>query len=137
MELIAEGNVATLANLGSHEGSLPEGSRGELRIFLRAGVPDVVLTSLQTQLEQRGVPLWDNIVQSNRRTVFIRFRKGFPWLAVIAAVLIGLIVLAILIVGWQLFRDASTTLGPVLPILLLAAGAYILTRSLGRKRSAA
>jgi len=35
----------------------------------------------------------------------VSWRKGFPFLPVIVGIILGLIVLAILIIGWRLFKE--------------------------------
>jgi hypothetical protein len=107
MKLIAEGNSFDLASIENYEDNYPEGSQGELRLFTSVTVPDEAIQMLQNELDNQGVEMWDRVQQAHN-TVLIRFKKGFPWLAVIIGVLLGLIVLLALITMWQLFQVTTT-----------------------------
>ena len=100
---VAEGNFWQLANLSQYEPYFEEGDRGLLELDLRLPISEGVAQDLEDMLIEAGVP--DVKVRTASPMLRIFFRKGFPWLAVIAAIIIGLIVLAILIVSWRLFRE--------------------------------
>lgn len=102
-EKVAEGGFLQLANLSQYEPYFEEGDRGLLELDLRLPVSEGVAQELEDMLTEAGVP--DVKVRTASPMLRIFFRKGFPWLAVIAAIIIGLIVLAILIVSWRLFRE--------------------------------
>jgi len=100
---VAEGNAFDLINLSQYEGQLAEGQRGLLELNLTMPVSVGVAQTLEEQLRNAGVI--DVRVTTASPMLRIYFRKGFPWLAVIAAVVLGLIVLAILIIGWRLYKE--------------------------------
>ncbi len=63
----------------------------------------------------------------------IYFKKGFPWLAVIAAIILALAILAVLIAGWRLFKDVVPVgLQPIVAglglILIIVLGIILLAR---------
>jgi len=102
-KVVAQGGMAELQNLAAYEGAIDEGSRGKLELDLRLPVPDWTVAELEGQLVNARVAE-AKVTQSGSR-LGISFRKGFPWLAVIAAIVLGLVVIAILIIGWTLFKE--------------------------------
>ena len=119
-EEVAEGSFWDLADLSQYEPYFEEGERGLLELDLRLPVSQNVAQELEDRLREAGVA--DVKVRTASPMLRIFFKKGFPWLAVIAAIIIGLIVLAILIVGFRLFREVP---GAV-PLFAIAAGLGIL-----------
>ena len=106
---VASGDRWNLGSMGDYENQIPEGAIQELRLYTIAPVPDSVLQGLQQQLIDRGVPLVDDIRQGANVTV-IRFKKGFPWLAAIATIIILIAVIIVLIYAWQLLREVPKAL---------------------------
>ncbi len=102
-EEVADGSFWELAGLRQYEPYFEEGSRGLLELDLRLPVSEGVAQELEDKLRDAG--MLDVKVRTASPMLRIFFRKGFPWLAVISAIIIGLIVLAILIVGWRLFKE--------------------------------
>jgi len=102
-EEVAEGSFWQLADLRQYEPYFEEGDRGLLELDLRLPVSEGMAQDLEDKLREAGVA--DVNVRTASPMLRIFFKKGFPWLAVIAAIVIGLIILAILIVGWRLFRE--------------------------------
>lgn len=101
---VADGNFLDATELGSlEENYIAEGQRGRIEIDLRVSVPSSVVSQLENELRQRGVQ--DVSVTTGSPMLRITYRKGFPWLAVIVAIVLGLIVLAILVIGWRFFRE--------------------------------
>ena len=119
-EEVAEGSFWQLADLSQYEPYFEEGDRGLLELDLRLPVSEGVAQDLEDMLIEAGI--LDVKVRTASPMLRIFFKKGFPWLAVIAAIIIGLIVLAILIVGFRLFREVPEALR----IALLVAGVGIL-----------
>jgi multidrug efflux pump subunit AcrB len=118
-------------DLATYEGQLGEGQRALIEVDLRLSPPSWAISGLEDQLKARGIP--DVSVNSASPMVQIHFRKGFPWLAIIAAVILATIVLAVLIVGWRLFREVIGTLplsmqglavGLIIIVVLIVAGAF-------------
>jgi len=100
---VAEGSFWQLADLRQYEPYFEEGERGLLELDLRLPVSEDVAQQLEDKLKEAGVA--EVKVTTASPMLKIYFKKGFPWLAVIAAITIGLIVLAILIVGFRLFKE--------------------------------
>lgn len=133
-EPIASGGAFDLANLGSYESYLDEGDKGMLELDLTMPVPQGVADTLETQLRQAGVEGVRVTTASPRLRIY--FTKGFPWLAVIAGVVLGLVVLAIMIVGWSLYKEVisaipgggAVSLGIIAAVTILVILAYVGTR---------
>jgi len=102
-DLVADGSFWQLANLSQYEPYFEEGDRGLLELDLRLPVSEGVAQDLEDMLREAGVA--DVKVRTASPMLRIFFKKGFPWLAVIAAIILGLIVLAVLIVGFRLFKE--------------------------------
>ena len=113
-ELVAEGNFLQLANLSQYEPYFEEGSRGLLELDLRLPVSQGVAQELEDRLREAGVA--DVKVRTASPMLKIYFKKGFPWLAIIAAIILGLIVLAIMITGWRLSKEVPEAI----PFLAIA-----------------
>lgn len=132
-ELIASGGLTELSGLTQYEGYLAEGDKGLFELDLRMPVSPSVASELETKLRQAGMP--DVRVATASPRLWIYFRKGFPWLAVIAAAVLGLIILAVLIIGWRLFKEVVPEgLQPIVGggglMLLLGLGIILLSRRL-------
>ncbi len=128
-ELITAGGILDLPRLGEYETSMDEEELGLLELDLRLAVSPSISAELESQLQQAGVV--DVRVTSASSMLKIYFRKGFPWLAVIAAIILGLIVLAILIIGWRLFKELPVGFQPIAGVailLLIVLGGVILAR---------
>ncbi len=102
-EEVAQGSFWDLANLRQYESSFEEGARGLLELDLRLPVSQNVAQELEDKLREAGVA--DVKVRTASPMLQIFFRKGFPWLAVIAAAILAFIVLAVLIVSFRLFKE--------------------------------
>ena len=127
---VKSGGYLDLVNLKNYEESLDEGQKGRLNLSLRYTLPQSVAGELQNRLKQTGVE--DARVIAAGQKVSVEFRKGFPWLAVIAATILALVVLAVLIIGWTLFKEIVPvglqplvgTFGLLTVLLVLAALAW-------------
>ena len=102
-EQIASGGLLDATDFGSYEAYIDEGQRALLELDLRAPAPDYVVSELQSQLQKAGVR--EVQVTSGSPLLHVSWRKGFPFLPVIAGIILGLTVLAILIIGWRLFKE--------------------------------
>jgi len=102
-------NFWSLNQLQTLEPELAEGSYNKLELYLNMPVSPVIARDLEDELKARGVK--DVKVTTSSPQLNIFFRKGFPWLAVIAAVILASIMLAALIVGWKLL----TYVGSIAP----------------------
>ena len=129
-EQVAQGGPLDTYELGSYESYLDEGQRGLLELDLRLSVSQSVASELESRLRQAGVE--DVSVRTASPMLRIQFRKGFPWLAVISAAILGMIALAILIVGWRFFREVVNTVPApfnwLLVVGVVAIGIMILAR---------
>jgi len=128
-EEVAEGSVLDLPFIDQYEDELAEGSNNLIELDLRLPVSAGVAEELEDILRDLGV---EGVrVTTASPMLRIYFSKGFPWLAVIAAALIGSIVLAALIVAWRLFTEVPSALPVALILgvgLLTIAGVYLVTR---------
>ncbi len=115
---VAEGSFWQLADLRQYEPYFEEGERGLLELDLRLPVSQNVAQDLEDMLREAGVA--DVKVRTASPMLQIFFKKGFPWLAVIALIILGSIVLAILIVGFRLFREIPEALR--IPLLVAGVG---------------
>ena len=128
MEKVAEGTAVDL--ISGFDQQFQPGEKGELRLFLRMEVPDWATSSLQSELEGRGVPLWDNVRQS-ARTLFIRFSQRSPVLGWIVAGLIAIGLAILIIIGWQLFKVGRALGIPDWALWAgVGAGVYFLMKTL-------
>ena len=126
-EQIASGGLLDARDIERYEAYIGEGQRALLEFDLRAPAPDYVVTELQSQLQEAGVR--EAQVTIGSPLLRVSWRKGFPFLPVVVGIILGLIVLAILIVGWGLFREiAEVVPAPVITggvILVLAVAAML------------
>lgn len=135
-EFVASGGIFDAAQFAQYESYLGEGDRGLVELDLRMPVSQSLASELENKLKQAGV---EGVgVTTASPMLRITFRKGFPWLAIIAATVLGMIVLAVMIVGWRLFKDVVPAglqplvggLGGIGLVLLLGLGVVILGRRL-------
>jgi hypothetical protein len=132
-QLIASGGILDVDELSQYESYLDEGQRGLIELDLRLPVSQSIASELEDKLRQAGVE--EVRVTTASPMLRIYFRKGFPWLAVIAAVILGIIVLAVLITGWRLFKEVvpegwQPLVGGLGLVLLIGLGIAILSRRL-------
>lgn len=130
-ELIGSGGILDAVELSSYESQLAEGDKALIELDLRLPVSQGIASELAEKLRQAGVQ--GVSVTTASPLLRIYFKKGFPWLAVIAAAVLGLIVLAILIIGWRLFKDVVPVgLQPIVAglglILIIVLGIILLAR---------
>lgn len=125
-KLVTTGSATDLAQLDQYEDEFREGDSGMLEVDLRLPVSQGVASSLEDQLRKAGVEGVRVVTASPRLKIY--FNKGFPWLAVIAAIILGMLVIAILVVGWRLFKQVvPEALQPAVgTFLLIAAAAVVL-----------
>jgi len=129
-ELVASGGFWDLSNLGGYESQLAEGDKGLLELDLTVPVSAGVAQTLEDQLKAAGVTGVSVTTASPKLRIY--FTKGFPWLAMIAAIILGLVVLAVLIVGWRLYKDVFPTPPPwpvsAAIIIAVVIGAVLVAR---------
>lgn len=125
-EIVAQGGVLDIEQLKYSEDYLAEGQRGMIQFDLRASPSSSMVAELENILKQKGVE--DVKVSTGSPLLKIEFRKGFPWLAIIVAAVLGLIVLAILIISWRLYRElfpeglpAAVNVGLIVGVLAVIA----------------
>lgn len=107
---VANGDFLQITKISEYENSVDEGKHGKIVFNLRTVPSQDIVTQLQDQLNYHGVT--DGVASADGNDLSVTYKKGFPWLAVIVGIVIGLIVLAILIVGWTFFKEIETALGP-------------------------
>lgn len=133
-KLVTSGaGAGSLVNLQNYEEELEEGQRGKVSLALHLSVSSSIAEELESKLREAGVIEAEVSTEGNK--LDIQFRKGFPWLAVIVAAVLGLIVLAALIVSWQFYKEVAEVapqpliiIGIIVGIALIAVVAYILAR---------
>ena len=136
-ELVSSGGLVDLGSLSQYENYLDEGQRGLLELDLRFPVSQSVAAEVENKLKQAGVA--EVKVSAASPLLRISFKKEFPWLAVIAATILAMAVLAVMIVGWRLFKEVVPEgLQPIIGalsgatlLIILGALAWIL---LGKRR---
>jgi len=130
-ELLASGGILDAQQFSQYESYLGEGDRGLVELDLRLPVSQSVASELENKLKQAGVE--DVRVPTASPMLRVYFRKGFPWLAIIAATILGIVILAVMIVGWRLFKEVvppglQPLVGGLGLVLLLTLGVVILAR---------
>ena len=116
-EEVAEGEAFDLIDLGQYESLLEEGSRNWLQLILRMPLSAGVVADIENALQEAGVE--DVRVTTSSPVLNVYFKKGFPWLAVIAVLLL---VVVALVISWKLFTMIPTA---AIPFLLLAGIAAV------------
>lgn len=115
-EQIASGSgVAGLGSVGRYDEELAEGQRGKLSLTLKSPAAPNIVRELQERLDKAGV--LDAEVTPTTPGLDIKYRKGFPFLAVIVAAVLGIIVLAVLITSWQFFKEVKEVAEPIIEAL--------------------
>lgn len=130
-EVVATGNALELANLGDYEGRLAEGDKALLELDLRWPISQGVASELESKLRQAGVT--DARVATASPMLRISFTKGFPWLAVIAAIILVALVTLLIVIGWRMFKEVvPEAMQPIVAslglVLLLGLGIVVLAR---------
>ena len=108
-ELIAQGSLIDATEISGYENYVEEEQKARLQLDLRSSISSSVASQLLNELKQHGVT--DATVTTGDKLVTIGWRKGMPWLAVILTIILAIIVLAILIVGWRLYKEVGTAAG--------------------------
>ena len=117
---VASGDLGDLMQLQQYEDEVAEGQRALLRLDTNITPPADFVAGIENMLRQKGVP--DCSVTTEPKALLVSFRKDFPWLAVVAAVVIGIIILAVVVSSWQLFKEVKEAVpAPVLSIGIIAA----------------
>ena len=119
-EQIANNGLLDTTDIERYETYIGERQRALLELDLRTPAPNYVVTELQSQLQQAGVKEAQVTVGSS--SLRVSWRKGFPFLPVVVGIILGLIVLAILIVGWRLFREVAE----VIPAPVITGGVILM-----------
>ena len=129
-EEVAEGGVIDLPNIVGYEGQLEEGSSNLLQLFLRLPVTQGVATDLENALLEAGVEGVKVTIGSPILNIY--FKKGFPWLAVIAGIILASLVVVALVITWKLFTMVPEAALPFLALAGIAAvtiiGVYLVRR---------
>ena len=103
---VASGSVLDVGDFTRWENTLEEGGRGLVELDLRLPVSPAIAAELEYRLKQSGTEYIEDIhVSTHSPLMRIYFRKGFPLLAVIAAAILAMLVLAVMIVGWRIFKE--------------------------------
>lgn len=132
-ELVGQGALISLPDLPQYESQLAEGSSNLLELDLRLPVPAGVAQTLEDELVDAGV---EGVrVRTASPMLKIFFNKGFPWLAVIVAIVLASLVIAALVIAWRLFTYIGAVSPESIPFLILGgiavltiAGVYLVRR---------
>ena len=119
-EQIASGGLLDARDIERYEAYISEGQRASLELDLRAPAPDYIVSELQSQLQKAGVR--EAQVTTGSLLLRVSWRKGFPFLSVVVGIILGLIVLAIIIIGWRLFREVAE----VIPAPVITGGVILM-----------
>lgn len=130
-ELLGSGGLLDAGQIVQYDNYIGEGQRALVELDLRLPVSAGVAQELENKLKQAGVE--DVRVTTASPLVRIYFRKGFPWLAVIVAAVAAMAILAVLVVGWRIFREiVPESLQPIVGsaalLLLMGLGIMLLVR---------
>jgi hypothetical protein len=125
-EFVGQGGVADIANMAVYEDQIPEGAQFQVGLQLRVPVEALVVDTIKSQMLQRGIP--DADVTYSGNTMQIYGRKGFPWLAVIAAIILATLVLVIILVSWSIFKKVipPALQSWIVPLLLVGAAILLI-----------
>ena len=120
-KLIAEGNIWNLSDLKNYEGMFKEGDTGSIVLGLRSPIPQSAIDALESGIKRAGVTLNGHITQKSgsAATLRIPFKKAIPPLAIIVAVIAGLVIIWVLITSWQLMQDVGLNPAKIMPFLIL------------------
>lgn len=122
---VSQGTIVNLNNVTYDEiNYVEEGQRARLVLNLRIPVDSSITNAVLSQMRSRGVT--DAAVSAPGSTMEVSWRKGFPWAAAVIAIIIGLIVLAILVVGWEFYKDVADDIGPIAGVGLTVGGLGII-----------
>lgn len=89
-----------ILDIPSYESNMTEGATGLLELNLSSMPAPETILDIEDRLSFIGVTNLKVITENNKISIY--FQKGFPWLAAIVA---GIIILAILIITWKLFEQ--------------------------------
>jgi hypothetical protein len=131
-ELVAQGDGSNIATMANYENEFAEGQRGLITLNCYVEVSPDIASALQTSLVTAGVTSAQVTAQGT--VVNITFQKGFPWLVVISAAILGLIALAIIVALWYLFREVGVPGSTMLiagGLIIAAMLAYAYAKSEG------
>ena len=128
-ERVASGGSLDATDIGKYEAYIGEGQRGLLELDLRAPAPSYIVAELQSQLQQRGIK--EAQVTTGSPLLRVSWRKGFPFLSVVVGIILGLVVLAIMIVGWRLFREVIAVTPKPLQGLVATGGIILAVMVVG------
>lgn len=128
-QTVGEGDRWNIGDLGDLEQVMPEGSRGRLTLQFDSPVASDFVVQLSEALRDAGVADLD--VKAQGRFLNIFFRKGFPWLAVIAAIIVASIFLLIALVAWRFAVESPAQFSLV---IIAGAGLLVAAALVARKR---
>ncbi|MBU1067044.1 hypothetical protein KKE60_04625 [Patescibacteria group bacterium] len=134
-EEIGNGTRNELATgLREYDPLIPEGSRGYLKLNTSTPVHPGLVSAFESALKFARIPEVNVTYDNHALNIF--WKKEFPWLVAIVGVILSLlIILAIILTTWQLFREApniaSGTIGAITIIgigMVALAGIILLRR---------
>lgn len=131
-QFVASGNRNSLGNLASYESYYKEGDTGKLSInCLTSYGLGTARDALSAALKKAGVNMPAPVKTSGRK-VIITFKKAFPFLAIILAVILASIIY-IMIQNWELVKQVAPVVAdffgrilPYLPYIVVGTAGLIL-----------
>jgi len=132
---VASGNGAgELHNMEGYSHLIPEGSRGVLQLNTYLTVPQPVINGINSAIKANNIP--NAMVIRDGNKVKIHFKKDFWWLPAIIGILSLLLVLAIIVASWILFKEVGVIAGTSIMVLGIAVAAVAGIFLVGRLRNA-
>jgi len=128
MQLVGENRGSDLESLPEYEADYKEGDRGEIRLYLSEPIDTNTIRQIEDELLSQGVALTENIRQ-DAGILAIRFRKSLAPLAIVAIVVGGLVVVAGILIGWQIFRLKYAGVPTWVIVVGAAAALYLILTS--------
>ena len=111
-ELVQRGGIGDYNLFQNAEERIDEGQKMKIVFQLRFGLPDWGIGELNNQLSMQGVT--EGYAEEDGQNINVYARKGFPFLAVILAIILAIAIIAILIIGWEIYREIESAIPPEL-----------------------
>jgi len=130
-QLIAEGD-RNLHEIGNYDAYFRHGDRGYLELHLaHTAVPNLI-SQLDQALRLSEITNYQIVPHGNR--LQIHFQKNSPGLGTIAVIIVSLTVLAVLVVGWQLFKASpglfvAWTVAAIVAVVLIVVAVAAVTKA--------
>lgn len=137
--IVASGTADNLASLGDYQSYYGEGESGYLRVDLSSSVAADIIGQLDDLLDEAGI--LGKRLEVQGKSLFIHFRIGFAWLALIPIAIAAVFLIWGLIVAWKLYKLSPAavvglSVGVILAIVAITAVVIVLVTKLGGRLAA-